>query len=158
MSLPTQLTANSRDTAIGRITLLSTAQGICALQLPGAAIEAPPPAPGSPISAAFDQIDEYLAGNRRRFELPLLIRADSAFARRTLAAIAAIPYGQTRTYGELGPARAVGHICATNPLPLFIPCHRVLPASAPPGQYRGGTALKAFLLSLEAANTVPFLL
>lgn len=157
MSLPTHLTANSRDTAIGRITLLSTAQGICALQLPGVSIDAPPPLPGSLISTAFDRIDDYLAGRRRSFELPLLIQAKSAFARRTLAAIAAIPYGQTRTYGELGPARAVGRVCATNPLPLLIPCHRVLPSTTPPGHYRGGTALKSFLLSLEAANTAQLL-
>ena len=98
MSLPTHLTANSRDTAIGRITLLSNARGICALQLPGDSIDAPPPLPGSLISTAFDRIDDYLAGRRRSFELPLLIQAKSAFARRTLAAIAAIPYGQTRTY------------------------------------------------------------
>ena len=147
MSLPTHLTANSRDTAIGRITLLSTAQGICALQLPGVSIDAPPPLPGSLISTAFDQIDDYLAGRRRSFELPLLIQAKSAFA-----------YGQTRTYGELGPARAVGRVCATNPLPLLIPCHRVLPSTTPPGHYRGGTALKSFLLSLEAANTAQLLI
>lgn len=98
---------------------------------------------------AFEQIEEYLAGARRRFDLPLKLPPLSPFAARTMAAMAAIPYGETRTYAQLGAARAAGRVCSQNPLPLIYPCHRVLPAAGGIGCYRGGTALKAALLALE---------
>lgn len=98
---------------------------------------------------AFEQIEEYLAGTRRRFDLPLKLPPLSPFAARTMAAMAAIPYGETRTYAQLGAARAAGRVCSQNPLPLIYPCHRVLPAAGGIGYYRGGTALKAALLALE---------
>lgn len=122
MSLQTKLTASSRDTAIGRITLLCTEDAICTLQLPCQAVSAPPPAPGSLAETAFTQIEEYLSGKRQRFQLPLHLPESTGFAGKILRAIAAIPYGSTATYGSLGPARAVGQICAGNPLPLLIPC------------------------------------
>lgn len=105
-------------------------------------------------SAAYTQLAEYLRGDRRRFELPLLLPPQmTAFQRRIMDAMLAIPYGETRRYGQLGPARAVGSICSRNPLPLLYPCHRVLPAhpsaDAPHGLYRGGTLLKTALLRLE---------
>lgn len=144
-----KLTASSRDTAIGRITLLCSEDAICALQLPCRAEAAPPPAPGSIVEEAFDQIEEYLAGKRQSFQLPLHLPESTGFAGKILRAIAAIPYGATATYSSLGPARAVGQICAGNPLPLLIPCHRVVPASHPPGNYLGGKELKANLLDIE---------
>lgn len=98
---------------------------------------------------AFEQIEEYLAGTRRRFDLPLKLPPLSPFAARTMAAMAAIPYGETRTYAQLGAARAAGRVCSQNPLPLIYPCHRVLPAAGGIGNYRGGVALKATLLALE---------
>ncbi len=98
---------------------------------------------------AFEQIEEYLAGTRRRFDLPLKLPSLSPFAARTMAAMAAIPYGETRTYAQLGAARAAGRVCSQNPLPLIYPCHRVLPAAGGIGNYRGGVALKAALLNLE---------
>lgn len=149
MSLQMKLTASSRDTAIGRITLLCSEDAICALQLPCRAVAASPPAPGSIAETAFEQIEEYLAGKRQLFQLPLRHPDSSSFAEKILRAIAAIPYGSTVTYGSLGPARAVGQICAGNPLPLLIPCHRVVPASHPPGNYLGGIELKARLLDME---------
>lgn len=155
MNLPTKPTASSRDTAIGRITLLCTEDAICALQLPCRAEAAPLPAPGSMAAAAFEQIEEYLTGKRQRFQLPLHLPESTGFAKKILRAIAAIPYGSTATYSSLGPARAVGHICATNPLPLLIPCHRVIPANNPPGQYMGGREMKTRLLALEQTFSAP---
>lgn len=103
---------------------------------------------------AFAQLQEYQCGTRRSFDLPLQLPAGmTPFQRRIMAAMLAIPYGETRTYAQLGPARAVGTVCARNPLPLFYPCHRVLPAHPPKlhphGHYRGGEAMKAFLLERE---------
>ena len=149
MSLQTKLTASSRNTSIGRITLLCAENAVCSLQLPCHAIAVPPPAPGSLAETAFEQIEEYLAGSRQHFQLPLHLPESTSFAEKILRAIAAIPYGSTATYGSLGPARAVGQICAGNPLPLFIPCHRVIPVSHPPGNYLGGKELKVRLLDLE---------
>ena len=149
--MPIQTTASSLETRIGRITLLCTQEAVCGLQLPNRAIPAPPPPPGSTAATAFQQIEEYLCGTRRQFSLPLQLPPQTDTARRILQAIAAIPYGSTLTYGKLGAPRAVGRVCATNPLPLLIPCHRVLPAASPPGQYQGGTELKRWLLMLESS-------
>lgn len=103
---------------------------------------------------AFAQLQEYQRGTRRTFDLPLQLPAGmTPFQRRIMAAMLAIPYGETRTYAQLGPARAVGTVCARNPLPLFYPCHRVLPAHPPKlhphGHYRGGEPMKAALLEME---------
>ncbi len=106
----------------------------------------------------LDQVGAYLGGERIRFELALDWSGMSAFQRRALAAVYEIPYGQTRTYGQIaaqigaprGP-RAVGRANATNPIPLVIPCHRVIGSD---GQLRGygsgeGIKTKAWLLSME---------
>ena len=151
--MPTPLTTSSLETPIGRISLDCTEHAVCALRLPGEAVVAPPPAPGSPAERAFRQIAEYLRRERRYFSLPLqLPEYLSPFARQILCKIAAIPCGCTATYGSLGAARAVGRICAANPLPLLIPCHRIIPAVNPPGNYQGGTELKIRLLQLESSH------
>lgn len=100
------------------------------------------------------QIEEYFAGRRRRFDLPLA-PARTAFQERVRRAMQAIPYGETRTYGDLahsagGAPRAVGQACGANMLPLVVPCHRVV-ASTGLGGYSGGKGLdtKRFLLALE---------
>jgi len=100
------------------------------------------------------QIGEYFAGRRRRFDLPLA-PAPTPFQARVRDAMQAIPYGQTRSYGELahsagGAPRAIGQACGANPLPLLVPCHRVV-ASNGIGGYSGGRGLatKRLLLALE---------
>lgn len=105
------------------------------------------------------QITEYFAGTRRQFDLPLA-PARTGFQARVRAAMQAIPYGQTRSYGELahgagGGPRAIGQACGANPLPLVVPCHRVV-ASNGLGGYSGGKGLatKRFLLALEG-NAIP---
>lgn len=108
------------------------------------------------LDRAQEQLNAYLEGSRRTFDLPISFGAISDFRRSVLGVIAAIPYGKTATYGELavavgapGSARAVGTACATNPLPLVVPCHRVVRSDGSDGQYLGGVQIKATLLALE---------
>lgn len=140
----------SKQLSIGTIGIETAGGHITRLFLPGEAPPAPPPQPGSLEEQAFAQLEEYLQGKRHRFDLPLAPATGTPLQREILQRIAAIPYGSTATYGSLGPARVVGQVCAANPLPLLIPCHRVIPKQNPPGAYRGGTAMKAQLLSLES--------
>lgn len=101
------------------------------------------------------QLDEYFAGRRDVFDLPLEPDG-SAFQRRVWRLLAAIPHGETRTYGELaqqlgrpGAARAVGRANATNPLPIVVPCHRVVGADGTLTGFAGGVEFKRRLLRLE---------
>ena len=107
---------------------------------------------------AAAQINEYLSGSRRAFDLPLRY-GGSDFRVSVLEAIRDIPYGETRTYAEIAGAvgsprayRAVGTACGENPLPILIPCHRVLPSTGGVGSYTGGSTLKKRLLDLERAD------
>ena len=109
-------------------------------------------------TAVKKQLREYFAGERRVFSLRLAARG-SAFQQRVWAELAAIPYGQTRSYGQLaaalektGAARAVGRANASNPLVLLVPCHRVINADGTPGGFAFGTALKLNLLRHEGAR------
>ncbi|HVN39561.1 MAG TPA: methylated-DNA--[protein]-cysteine S-methyltransferase [Myxococcota bacterium] len=115
--------------------------------------------PADALDHARRQLDEYFAGRRRRFELPLDWRLAQGFRRAVLRATARIPYGRTASYREVAaragsPAasRAAGSALANNPLPLLVPCHRVLPSSGALGDYRGGADAKARLLALEGAR------
>jgi methylated-DNA-[protein]-cysteine S-methyltransferase len=106
------------------------------------------------LCKAEAQFAEYFAGRRRHFDLPLG-DAPTAFQARVRKAMQEIPYGQTRSYGELahsagGAPRAIGQACGANPLPLVVPCHRVV-ASNGLGGYSGGKGLatKRLLLALE---------
>ncbi|MGH7045753.1 MAG: methylated-DNA--[protein]-cysteine S-methyltransferase [Stellaceae bacterium] len=106
------------------------------------------------LAEATQQLDAYFAGRLRQFDLPLQ-PAGSLFERRVWAAMRQIPHGQTRTYGELAMAvgsapRAIGGACGKNPIPIVIPCHRVL-ARGGLGGYSGGAGLetKRWLLALE---------
>jgi methylated-DNA-[protein]-cysteine S-methyltransferase len=114
-------------------------------------------APTPLLAEAARQLDAYFAGRLRTFDLPL-DPAGSAFQRRVWAAMEAIPYGGTRSYGEIAAelasaARAVGGACGKNPIPVIIPCHRVLAAGRGLGGYSGagGLETKRALLALEGA-------
>ena len=111
------------------------------------------------LDAAARELDEYFARQRRAFDLPLDLSLSRGFRQLVQRHLPEIGYGQTRTYGQVAALvgnpkafRAVGTACATNPLPLVVPCHRVLPADGTPGRYVGGPAAKITLLSLEAAR------
>jgi methylated-DNA-[protein]-cysteine S-methyltransferase len=110
------------------------------------------------LDAAARELDEYFSGERRAFGLPLDLSLSSGFRQLVQRHLPEIGYGQTRTYGQVAElvgnpraVRAVGTACATNPLPVVVPCHRVLRADGTPGGYVGGPAAKKALLSLEAA-------
>jgi methylated-DNA-[protein]-cysteine S-methyltransferase len=115
------------------------------------------PSNGSPLLAeAARQLAAYFAGKLTDFDLPL-VPSGSRFEQRVWAAMQTIPYGQTRSYGDLAEAvgsapRAVGRACGKNPIPIVIPCHRVL-ARAGLGGYsgEGGLVTKERLLALEGA-------
>ena len=102
------------------------------------------------------ELDEYFAGRRRAFDLPLDFRLSKGFRRAVLTHLAEIPYGTTESYSQVAAAsgspkavRAVGTACATNPLPLVVPCHRVVRSNGTSGRYRGGEAAKLTLLTME---------
>jgi methylated-DNA-[protein]-cysteine S-methyltransferase len=113
-------------------------------------------APRPSLTSARRQLDEYFAGRLRRFEVELDWRLTRGFRREVLLATAQIPYGTTASYTEVAteagrPAavRAAGTALATNPLPIVVPCHRVLRRGGELGSYRGGVEAKAQLLDLE---------
>lgn len=107
---------------------------------------------------ARDQLEEYFEGKRRDFDLPLAPHG-TAFQQKVWAALSRIPFGATRSYGELaeelGTApRALGGACGRNPIPVIIPCHRVLGANGAMGGYSGidGIETKEFLLRHEGVS------
>lgn len=111
------------------------------------------------LCAAARQLEEYFAGTRRSFDLPLA-PAGTAFQQECWRVLGTIPYGRTRSYGgqarQLGrpkATRAVGMANHRNPLPILIPCHRVISSGGAPGGYGGGVGAKEKLLALEAANS-----
>jgi methylated-DNA-[protein]-cysteine S-methyltransferase len=106
------------------------------------------------------ELDEYFAGTRTKFEVPLDWSLTEGFTRRVLKATARIPYGGASTYREMAgragserAARAAGNALGANPIPIVVPCHRVLRAGGALGGYGGGVARKRFLLDLEGTET-----
>ena len=104
------------------------------------------------------ELDEYLAGRRRTFELELDLRGQAPFAISVLGELAKVPYGRTATYGELATrtgnpraARAVGMVMNRNPVPIVLPCHRIVGSSGSLVGYGGGLERKEKLLRLEGA-------
>ena len=111
------------------------------------------------LDAAARELDEYFEGRRKRFGVPLDWRLSTGFRAIVLAHLRDIAYGSTASYaavaklaGKPKAARAVGTACATNPLPIVLPCHRVVRSDGTIGGYLGGPAAKATLLALEAAR------
>lgn len=114
-------------------------------------------APARLDQAAFE-LDQYFARSRTAFDLPLDFSLAHGFRREVQQYLPAIPYGQTQSYAQVAELvgnpqamRAVGTACATNALPIIVPCHRVIRADGMPSGYVGGLEAKAFLLGLEAA-------
>jgi methylated-DNA-[protein]-cysteine S-methyltransferase len=108
------------------------------------------------LDAAARQLEEYFGGQRQEFSLPLDLSLSRGFRQLVQRRLPGIRYGQTCTYGQLAElvgnpkaVRAVGTACATNPLPVVVPCHRVLKADGTPGGYVGGLEAKVTLLALE---------
>jgi methylated-DNA-[protein]-cysteine S-methyltransferase len=110
------------------------------------------------FEAITRELAEYFAGERRAFDVPLAM-AGSEFQRSVWRALVAIPYGETISYGELARrvgsvARAVGLANGANPLPIIVPCHRVIGADGSLTGFGGGLAIKRALLELEGAACV----
>jgi len=110
------------------------------------------------LARGRQQLEDYFAGRRGRFDLPLDLAGESDFALRVLGSLAGVPFGETLTYGELarraghpGAARAIGRVMAGNPLPIVLPCHRVVGAGGVLTGYSGGAGLetKEWLLAFE---------
>lgn len=158
------------ETPLGRIRLSATATGVVYVALPiedadavverlAARISTRILRSGTPVlTEARRELDEYFDGRREAFEVPLDWTLSTAFRREVLRATARIPFGTTSSYREVATragspkaVRAAGTALANNPLPLLVPCHRVLRTDGALGQYRGGTAAKAQLLELERA-------
>jgi methylated-DNA-[protein]-cysteine S-methyltransferase len=157
------------DTPVGALLLAATEQGLvrvaferedfdAVLESLAARVSARILNAPTRLDAAARQVDEYFAGTRRGFSVPLDWRLSSGFRRLVLEHLAGIGYGSTETYTEVALAagspravRAVGTACATNPLPIVVPCHRVLRSDGSLGGYLGGLDAKTTLLRLEAA-------
>lgn len=156
------------DTAVGRLLLATTSIGlvrVAFLDVDADALEQlaqriSPRILHAParLDVAATEIDEYLAGRRTGFDLPLDLRLAGGFRRQVIEQLREIGYGCRESYASVAAAvgnpravRAVGSACARNPLPLVIPCHRVVRTDGSIGQYAGGMAAKATLLELEAA-------
>jgi methylated-DNA-[protein]-cysteine S-methyltransferase len=110
------------------------------------------------LDGAVREISEYFDGDRTSFDLPLDFSLSSGFRQRVQRHLTEIPYGRTESYGEVASlvgnpraVRAVGSACATNPLPVVVPCHRVLRTGGALGGYVGGLQVKSALLALESA-------
>jgi methylated-DNA-[protein]-cysteine S-methyltransferase len=109
------------------------------------------------LDEAVRQLEDYFAGRRTTFDLQLDLSLSAGFRRLVLAYLPAISYGQTASYQSVAAAvqnpkavRAVGTACATNPLPVVVPCHRVIRSDGQVGAYLGGPEIKHQLLDLEA--------
>jgi methylated-DNA-[protein]-cysteine S-methyltransferase len=155
------------DTPVGTLLLAATETGLVRVAYPieghdqvlqSLATKISPRVLSAPrrLDAAAREIDEYFAGRRHRFGLPLDHRLSSGFRREVLAQLPSIGYGHTASYATVAAAvghpkafRAVGTACATNPLPIVVPCHRVVKSGGELGNYRGGPAAKRFLVELE---------
>jgi len=108
------------------------------------------------LDDAARQFDDYFSRRRHGFDLAVDLQLASGFRRTVLERLPDVSYGRTVSYGELAAevghpraARAVGSACATNPVPLVIPCHRVVLGDGSPGSYVGGPEIKRVLLELE---------
>ena len=157
------------DTPVGSLLLSATARGLVKVAFDRQDHEAVLAALASAISprilrapARLDpvvrQLDEYFTGGRRSFDVPLDFRLARGFRLSVLEHLPEIEYGRTESYSQVATAagspkavRAVGTACALNPLPVVVPCHRVVRSDGSYGQYAGGEEAKRVLLTMEAA-------
>jgi methylated-DNA-[protein]-cysteine S-methyltransferase len=161
------------DSPFGSLLLASTPRGLVRVGLPNQnsdelleelatrvsprVLEAP-----ARLDEARRELDLYFEGRLDRFDLPLDWQLSDGFRLRVLHAIAKIPYGQTRNYTEMATkagneraVRAAGTACGRNPIPVVVPCHRVLRTSGALGGYGGGLPMKQALLELEGVLKNP---
>jgi methylated-DNA-[protein]-cysteine S-methyltransferase len=157
------------DTPIGQLLVAATPRGLVHVSFPEAPsdevldklatrlspriLEAP-----ERLDEIRRELDQYFEGRRRRFELPLDWSLSHGFRRKVLRAIAGIDYGKVRSYTDMATragnpraVRAAGSACGANPIPVVVPCHRVVRTGGGLGGYGGGLERKEYLLRLEGA-------
>lgn len=151
------------DTPIGDLLLAGDEQGLSLVGFPQGAMRREPE-PGwvldeSPFAKACGQLREYFAGQRKSFDLPLNLTG-TEFQVRVLEELQRIPYGETVSYSDIAErigrptaTRAVGAANGRNPIPIIVPCHRVIGRSGSLTGFGGGLETKAALLRLEAENS-----
>ena len=162
----------THDSPVGKLLLAATPRGLVRLAYLDAAehedealeqlaakvsariLEAP-----ARLDEPRRELDEYFAGSRQRFEVPLDWELTRGFGRRVLRATARVPFGSSTTYqrvaaeaGSPRAYRAAGNALGANPIPIIVPCHRVLHATGGLGGYTGGLERKRLLLSIEAGQ------
>jgi methylated-DNA-[protein]-cysteine S-methyltransferase len=158
------------DTPVGIASVAATSRGVLSVGLPSEAVddfldrlaervsprivEAP-----ATLDGARRELDEYFSGRRQSFDLPLDWRlVPGGFYSKVLRATSRLPFGITATYGEIAAKagnprahRAAGTALGSNPLPIVVPCHRIVRSGGDPGNYGGGPELKKWLLRLEGS-------
>jgi methylated-DNA-[protein]-cysteine S-methyltransferase len=157
------------DTPVGRLLVAATPAGVVRLAfetedadsvLTELATQVSPRVLQAParLDRVAAELEEYLAGRRHAFDVPVDLRLARGFRREVLERLRQVPYARTVSYAELAAragspraVRAVGTACALNPVPLVVPCHRVVRSDGAPGGYRGGSDVKRRLLAMEAA-------
>lgn len=158
------------DTPLGAATVAATGRGLVAVGLPNRRLDeflaelsvgiSPRlvEAPGR-LDEIRRELDEYFEGRRRSFDVPLdWTLVPGGFYRKVLRETARLPFGTTLTYGEIAARagnprahRAAGTALGSNPIPIVVPCHRILRSGGDPGNYGGGPEMKRWLLRLEGA-------
>jgi methylated-DNA-[protein]-cysteine S-methyltransferase len=143
------------DSAVGRLALEADDDCVTGVRWASAGERMRSAAPNPVLKEAIRQLDRYFNRKLRRFELPLAARGTD-YQKRVWAMMRAIPFGETATYGGMAMAlgsgpRAVGMACGRNPIPIIVPCHRVLGAGGKEGGFSGGRGLptKRQLLAIE---------
>jgi methylated-DNA-[protein]-cysteine S-methyltransferase len=156
------------DTPIGKLLVAATPRGLCRISYddePDRFVQGLARTLGlrvlrwpKPVDPARRQLDEYFERRRETFDLDVDLRLAVGFSRRVLDELALVPYGEVTTYGELArrvehprAARAVGTVMNRNPIPIVLPCHRVVGANGSLTGYGGGLDRKETLLRLEGA-------
>ena len=149
------------ETPLGTVVLVACERAVEELLLPGTSPDETIPECRTPLLCrAEKELQEYFRGERRVFDLPVA-PAGTPFQQRVWQELCRIPYGHTATYGEIarriglpkGP-RAIGQANHRNPIPILIPCHRVIAAQGAPGGYGGGLDIKIRLLKLEGTRMI----
>jgi methylated-DNA-[protein]-cysteine S-methyltransferase len=156
------------DSPVGKLLVATTPRGLVRIAylesvdadrvLEDLAQRVSPRVLAAPLDEPRRELEQYFAGARRRFDLPIDWRLAQGFGRRVLRATARIPYGSISTYklvateaGSPRAFRAAGNALGANPMPIVVPCHRVLHASGGLGGYTGGLDRKRRLLAIEGA-------
>jgi methylated-DNA-[protein]-cysteine S-methyltransferase len=148
------------DSPIGALSVASDGAGVSGVRF-GAVDESGPVDVDAVLPAVVDELRHYFDGTLTDFTVPLSVPRGSRFERAVWREMGLIPYGETRTYGAVAAAvgdptaaRAVGVACNRNPIPVIVPCHRVVGAGGKMVGFGGGLARKRHLLELEARITL----